>query len=389
MAAAEPTLRLDDLRGRGGIQQASLGLTNSLTLTYNGRGAIYQLLQALDRRGRDTVLVPAFHCPTVVDPALAAGWRVRFYRIDQQLSIDANDFAGRIDRRVAAVLVINYLGFPSNLEAIADVCRRSGIVVIEDCSHSFLMANPLRLAGERGDAATYSFWKTVPSLVGGGIRINVDFLRSTFPPGSIPIPDSVRRIKWLLEQVIDNSSSSPLRLGVQRLESMRRRMKRANSRPIDEVVRKLQFEYPFDPVLATAGMPWSARMILNRVDLDAVCSQRRDHYQNYASLLDDTSTMRRLNPRLPDRICPWAFPVLLESRSEIDYKLRENGVPLFTFGETLHPAVQKRGAVDEHTRSVTDYLSNCLLCLAVHQNLDSDTVRDACLTIRRITRHSR
>jgi hypothetical protein len=47
--------------------------------TYNARAALYQLLLSMPRSGRDVVLLPAFHCTTVVEPALR-GPRPEFLR---------------------------------------------------------------------------------------------------------------------------------------------------------------------------------------------------------------------------------------------------------------------------------------------------------------------
>ena len=62
MCDPHPTLRFGDLWRRK-TESASLALNGfQLYYTYNARAALYQLLRALPRDKRTTVLLPAFHC---------------------------------------------------------------------------------------------------------------------------------------------------------------------------------------------------------------------------------------------------------------------------------------------------------------------------------------
>jgi hypothetical protein len=82
----------------------SLPRARSVHLTHSGRGALFQYFEALRRSGqlaadRTVVLVPSFHCPTVVDPVLHAGYDVRFYAIDEAMRIDQADLLRKLDQR--------------------------------------------------------------------------------------------------------------------------------------------------------------------------------------------------------------------------------------------------------------------------------------------------
>jgi dTDP-4-amino-4,6-dideoxygalactose transaminase len=65
---------------------------------------------------------------------------------------------------------------------------------------------------------------------------------------------------------------------------------------------------------------------------------------------------------------------MLEERSRLDYRLKNLGVPLFTFGDTLHPLLQERS---EHAvRADAELLSRRLMLLSVHQNLSSENMKE-------------
>src|SRR4029077_21144303 len=76
-------------------------------------------------------------------------------------------------------------------------------------------------------------------------------------------------------------------------------------------------------------------------------------------------------PELPDGVCPWAYPVLLRNRGCFEHQLRDRSVPLFTFGEVLHPLLE---GTDPATRTDAEDLSRQLMLLPVHQNLSAEDV---------------
>src|SRR5512136_1726593 len=76
------------------------------------RNALYHGLQILGLSAGDNVLVPAFHCASLVEPLLQRGVSVRFYRIDLNCDPDIADIRAKIDGRTRAVVAIHYFGFP-------------------------------------------------------------------------------------------------------------------------------------------------------------------------------------------------------------------------------------------------------------------------------------
>ena len=129
----------------------------------------------------------------------------------------------------------------------------------------------------------------------------------------------------------------------------------------------------------TRRIPWIARAVLARCDVEAIAAARRSNYELLDRGLEFGQTLRKVFPSLPQDACPWAYPVIVDERPKMDYQLRARGVPLFTFGETLHPELLRNG--DERTQNLANFLANRLMMLPAHQKLESSDVRHMCQTV--------
>ncbi|MFH7044193.1 DegT/DnrJ/EryC1/StrS family aminotransferase [Paucibacter sp. JuS9] len=347
-----------------------------LELTYSGRGALYTAFREIARSGKTEVLLPGYHCPSCVTPALEAGLKPIFYRVRRDLQIDQADLLAKVTAGTAALLVIHYFGLPTDLGPF-QALRQAGVALVEDWSHSFMQGDPPRLAGGGSDYRIYSFWKIAPTGVGGGLWRERG---ATASPalGQAPLRERVVRFKRLFEEAIKASEHRRLRQLFQSLEQWRVGIKgvppASQQEGSNDVPRQVAGEdhYPFDPQLVRSGMPTSTRRMLVAQDLATIARRRRTNYQTYAALLPATSPVRPLAPNLPEGACPWVFPVLLERRSERDHVWRSRGVALHTFGIYLHSALAEQA--DAATLADARYLAEHCLCLAVHQDLSSEQI---------------
>jgi perosamine synthetase len=367
-----PTLRRADLfPGRANDPRALCG-SDALHLTYNARGAFYQLLQALPEKAGTVVLLPAFHCTALVEPVAHSRFRAIFYRIKPDLSIDLDDLRSKLTPDVALVAVIHFFGFPTDLNPVLSLAEQTGSYVLEDCAHSFLTLTNGHAIGDRGDFSIYSYYKTIPSLLGGALRINRNELNFMLSKKSIPAKESAIITKRLLEQLLDNSGDGLLKHSLQTLEKFRvarRRQKTAASGAGQSAF--VDDPYLFREDLAIAKIPMLCERIVNSSDWQGTVSARRRNYELLNAALEENPLLQKLCPALPKGVCPWAFPVLLRDRARFEHQLRDRGVPLFTFGETLHPLLQ---STDNAARSDAEDLSQRLLALPVHQNLSAEDV---------------
>jgi perosamine synthetase len=353
--------------------------------TYSARAALYQLCRALvsKRSKGDVILLPAFHCATLVEAVVRAGLRPLFYRICPDLTIDYADLIEKSRRGVVAVLVIHYYGFPADLgPLIAEQRSGAGWFLIEDCAHSFIDATSLNLNGSGGDFAVFSFYKLLPMQVGGGLRINLKDFSFNAETRSLSIKDALVLTKRLAEEVIDNLDDGIFKRTYSRLE--RRRVARRQLRRRTGIVPKFETAETLPPVtsqhaiygfserLAESRLPWMARAIFGMCDLSGMVAARRSNYQLWTMELHEQVGIIPLLPRLLASVCPWAYPVRIRDRSQWDQRMRAQEVPLFTFGESLHPTVYES---DPATLRDALELSNELLSFGVHQGLTGDQIR--------------
>lgn len=365
---------MSDLRRRPGRRFSSICQGIEIQYAYDGQSALFHVFRALRRHGRRYVLLPAFHCPTVVEPAIRAGLEPRFYLVNEDLSIDSEAISSELDQKTAAVVVISYFGFPGDLGSLQAHCAESGVALIEDCAHSFLSANPVGLTGDRGDFAIYSFKKVVPTFVGGGVRCNSDVFPMTVRLRRAPINESLKNAIRLFDEMVTNTKNQhikSLRRGVSALKQLFRSS--AGSKNDPEISRESsEFDYPYQQRLVDSRVSWSAMQILRRYSLEHAVDSRRRNYRVIQSRLQETARIKSCLAPMGSRVCPWGFPVVVQGRARHDHKLEELGVPLFTFGETLHPRLTKGAAADAQTIDVARYLSSSLLCFSIHQGISGD-----------------
>jgi dTDP-4-amino-4,6-dideoxygalactose transaminase len=179
--------------------------------------------------------------------------------------------------------------------------------------------------------------------------------------------------KRLFEQVIENSGTGFIKRSMQSLEARRvARNHRKNTNHTSGVRSNfIDDPYLFRRDLAQTRMPDLSKRILKSADWHSIVAARRENYQLISAALTETASLRKVWPHLPPGVCPWAYPVVLEDRVRFERQLRSQGVPLFTFGEVLHPLLQKS---DDPTRADSEYLSSRLLALPVHQNLSCEDI---------------
>jgi perosamine synthetase len=372
MPTPHPTLRRADLFPRRGNDPRALCGNDALHLTHNARGALYQLLQALPESAGNGVLLPAFHCTALVEPIAHSRFRAIFYRVKPDLSIDVDDLRAKLTPDIALMVVIHFFGFPTDLTPVLALAEQARCYVLEDCAHSFLTLTNGHAIGDRGDFSIYSYYKTVPSLFGGALRINRRKLAFTPSNKSIPAKESAVITKRLLEQLLENSGDGLLKRSVQALENFRVARKRQKSAASAAALSGFVDDpYLFREDLALAKMPALCERIVNSSDWQTIVSTRRRNYELLNAALEENSLLQKLFPVLPKGVCPWAYPVLLRDRARFEHQLRDRGVPLFTFGEVLHPLLQ---SADEVGRRDAEDLSQRLLALPVHQNFSAEDV---------------
>lgn len=87
------------------------------------------------------------------------------------LNIDIEDVKRKITDRTRAIMVVHYGGHACDMEAILDMAKEHGLIVVEDCAHACGGKYLMQALGSLGDFGCFSFHavKNLPTGDGGMI----------------------------------------------------------------------------------------------------------------------------------------------------------------------------------------------------------------------------
>ncbi|HVS04139.1 MAG TPA: DegT/DnrJ/EryC1/StrS family aminotransferase [Thermoanaerobaculia bacterium] len=125
----------------------------------NGTDALVLALRALGVRPGDEVVVPAFTFFATAEAVAWAGATPVCADVDAAtLQIDPADAAARVGRRTVGLIAVHLYGQPCALDAIAELCDRRGLWLVEDAAQAHGATFDGRRVGTFGRLAGWSFY---------------------------------------------------------------------------------------------------------------------------------------------------------------------------------------------------------------------------------------
>lgn len=148
----------------------AMGVPHALAVT-SGTAALRVALAALGLRPGDEVVTQAFTFVATVEAIIEARAVPVCTEIDATLNMDPADLERRITPRTKAVIAVHMLGTPARLLEIREICKKRGLVLIEDAAWGCGGSLDGRYLGTLGRMGTYSFdfAKTMTTGEGGMI----------------------------------------------------------------------------------------------------------------------------------------------------------------------------------------------------------------------------
>jgi CDP-6-deoxy-D-xylo-4-hexulose-3-dehydrase len=128
------------------------------------------------------VIVPAVSWSTTYYPVNQLGYKLNFVDIDlETLNLDVNQIEAAIDKNTSAILAVNLLGNPCDLQKISEIATKHNLVMIEDNCESMGATFNSKQAGTFGLAGTYStfFSHHISTMEGGVVVTNSESLTHT------------------------------------------------------------------------------------------------------------------------------------------------------------------------------------------------------------------
>lgn len=126
-------------------------------------------------RPGDEVITVAAGFPTTVNPIVQNGLVPVFVDIElPSYNIDPAQLEAAVSDRTRAVVLAHTLGNPFDLGAVTDLCRRHGLMLVEDCCDALGATYGERPVGTFGDLATLSFYPAHQLTTGEGGAVLAD-----------------------------------------------------------------------------------------------------------------------------------------------------------------------------------------------------------------------
>ena len=328
----------------------------------SGRIAIALALREMGIGAGHSVLVPAYHSMSMVAPVLACGARAVFYKVGADAAVDLVDIAARLDPTVKAIMVTSYFGFPQAWDALRVFCDSHALMLLEDCAHCFFGEYAGQSVGSWGDYAIASSMKFFP-IYEGGCLVSARH-RLTTPQ---PLPAGTGFEAKAALNALENSFAyarlpwvrAALWLPMQLKAALWR--KRGDAPALAPSSSDSSFE--FDPRWLDKRSSLFSRLVVKHASHARIVALRRAHYRHLELALAGLPGCRPLFASLPDGVCPWMFPLVVDQPEPLFERLHAAGVPMTRFAETLWPGVDSGMCAD---------LPRRVLAFPVHQELRAD-----------------
>jgi dTDP-4-amino-4,6-dideoxygalactose transaminase len=303
-----------------------------------------------------------------IDTLLAAGFKLRFYRIEDNLTVNLSDIKQRIDGDVSALYIIHYFGFPQPLIPIQKICNENNLKLIEDCALSLFSRDDRGWLGSYGDLAIFSVFKTIPIPHGGFLVTKEE--RATGKLKRAPFMSTLVQTADLFHQNIRTS-------GWGHLEHWIIRVSRSIRKSIGwDRKQTILSGSGWDPRLLKYNASLWVLHMMRSMDPQDVIAKRRQNFEHLASRL--RGYISTPFTELPLRVCPLFFPAMVQDKIEFQKGLTNLGIESGNYWYVPHPACPP-----DLAQEVSGW-RNHLLELPIHQGLthgDIDRIADAVLRL--------
>lgn len=364
----QPVLGRDTLRGTKTALPSLIDLPH--VFTRSGRAAIRIAIRLAGAGPGSQVLVPTYHCPTMVAPVELVGAEPLFYPIDESARPNVEWLARQPLGSCRAMLAAHLFGITRDLSEVATFCQDRGIVLIEDCAHCFFGLSGTRPVGSTGDFAIGSLPKFFPVAEGGVLA------SARRPLNSVQLsPQPVRRELAALWDAID----LPLRAGrlgapgraLRAVGRMRNRVAKRRANSGDTVIAPrddLRTEALGDELMGPTRLRRVDAWLTGHCASQLIVESRQRNFNMLTAALERTPGIALPIPRCASDSAPYVVPVLLAEADDAYQRMRSAGLPVFRW-DRLWPGTPRISS------DVTADWSRGLIQVACHQSLSEADMR--------------
>jgi len=145
-----------------------LGVRHAVA-TSSGTTALQVAAESLGIGPGDEVITTPFTFIATSNAILFRGAKPVFADIDPKTyNIDPASVEKKITKKTKAIIPVHLYGNPCDMDALTAICRKHGLLMLEDCAQSVGAEFNGKKAGSFGDAAIFSFYATKNLSTGEG-----------------------------------------------------------------------------------------------------------------------------------------------------------------------------------------------------------------------------
>lgn len=333
----------------------------------SGRSAIGLALRLAGITEGDEVLLPAYHCMSMVTPLSLVSASPVFYRINDDLSVDLENVALKLGKRTRALIATNYFGFPQDLKTLRSFCEDRGLVFIEDCAHSFFGEFEGRPPGSFSHYAIGSLTKFFP-VAEGGCLVTTDPKVQELSMDQPGLSAELRLIYAGIEEAIYYRRLTSLKPVVSAAKLAKLLRPTQKSKCADGCLLPTDSNTldNFDPHSVDIEASRFSRWVSRHAARGRIADERIKNYHRLVNHFSQQAGARPLIGKLKEGIVPYMFPLWVDELPTLFKELEDRAVPVQRFGQFLWPSVDK-----EICGTSYDY-SKHLIQLPCHQDLHEE-----------------
>lgn len=323
------------------------------------RHALVTALRLVRVESGSRVLLPEFVCRDVLASLRAIGAETIFYEIDEELqprlSMTLKRALNSVARPPAAIIAVNFFGFPANLARVRELLPTLQVPVIEDNAHGWLSADhsgtPL---GSRTEVGITSVRKTIRIPDGAYVEwrnvgtLDTRALHEPLAPRAELLPVSFR-MRRAMSQIDAHTPIAVMPIARNTVRVLRRiRGKPAVSDNAAEEWNLPANRNPHRESLKIIGQVDNAREIARRRRLFELCEDLATKFG-----------VQRPFVALPEHVSPQGFPYFFDTDGAVSFA---QAVRRHRIGEDIAwPALPSNTSLAEDSRLRSLHLVNFLV----------------------------
>lgn len=286
------------------------------------------------------LLAPAYHCRTMLDPAIRLNGHIALYPLRADLSPDLAKLAACVaasPKPVKAMLLTHYFGFAQTLKPIAEFCVQHRITLIEDCSHALFVrtdssagVNPGDpVMGKTGSYGIASPCKFFSSEDGGVLWANGQNEPPLTPRTPQPLTQELKAVVHALQRTRAatlNASDAQKSTAPCHAPAL----PPAGCDTLEQSATTSAWYQPEQEHLQSLAF---SRWVMRHTNLQRLTQLRRQHYRQWAGAVAGLPHCRALFPVLPANCVPYMFPLYIDDPDTHFFALKQLGVPIWRWDD--------------------------------------------------------